>query len=66
MPRFGGKAGVIIAEPEIAQFSIKDNTHDFIVLGCDGIYEKLSSINVIDSAWSAMQQVLKTHYKNNQ
>ena len=34
------------------------------MLGCDGIFEKLSSINVIDSAWSAVSQVLKTHHKN--
>ena len=32
----------MIAEPEIKQFVIKDN-HDFIVLGCDGIFDKIES-----------------------
>lgn len=62
--KYGGKAGVISADPEISQFSIKENAYDFIILGCDGIFEKLSSINVIDSAWSAVSQVLKTYHKN--
>ena len=59
MEKFGGKPGVIIAEPEISQFSIDENTHDFIVLGCDGIFDRLTTINVIDTSWSAMAQVLK-------
>ena len=28
-------------------------------MGCDGIFEKLSSVNCIDSAWSAVSQVIK-------
>ena len=52
--KFGGKPGVVIAEPEISQFTINDESHDFIVLGCDGIYDRLNSIDVIDSAWAAM------------
>lgn len=42
LPRFGGNPRVIVAEPEIMSFSIT-NAHDFIVLGCDGIYDKLTS-----------------------
>ena len=60
LSKFGGKSGVIIAEPEISQFTIDENIHDFIVLGCDGIYDRLSSVNVLDSAWSAMNHVIKT------
>ena len=59
MEKFGGKPGVVIAEPEISQFSIIDDSHDFIVLGCDGIYDRLNSIDVVDSAWSAMAHALK-------
>lgn len=54
MEKFGGKPGVVSAVPEISQFSIKDDNHDFIVLGCDGIFDRLNSINVVDAAWSAM------------
>lgn len=61
MEKYGGKEGVVIAKPEISQFTINEQQHDFIVLGCDGIFEKLNSINVIDSAWSAMTEVLKSN-----
>lgn len=54
LEKYSGKKGVVIAIPEISQFSIKENEHDFIVLGCDGIFDRLSTINCLDSAWAAM------------
>jgi serine/threonine protein phosphatase PrpC len=57
--KFGGLQGVVTAEPEISQFTIDENKHDFIILGCDGIFDRLSSLNVIDSAWSAMSYTIK-------
>jgi len=61
LEKYGGKPGVITAKPEISQFTINENEHDFIVLGCDGIYDRLTSVNVIDSAWSAVSQILKQY-----
>ena len=46
----GGNPNVLIAEPEIKAFRIKKE-HDFIVLACDGIYDKLSSREVIKLVW---------------
>ena len=43
-PKYGGIEGVVTAVPEVSQFSIIDQEHDFIVLGCDGIFEKLNSV----------------------
>lgn len=60
----GGKKGVVIAEPEISQFSIDEDKHDFIVLGCDGIFDRLTSVNCLDSAWSAMSQAIKSQKEN--
>ena len=51
---YEGKKGVVIAEPELSQFSIDPEKNDFIALGCDGIFDRLSSVQVVDSAWSAM------------
>ncbi len=62
--KFGGKPGVVSAVPEISQFTIDENSNDFIVLGCDGIFDRLTSINVVDSAWSAMAQALKQSMRN--
>ena len=46
----GGNPNVLIAEPEIKAFRIKKD-HDFIVLACDGIFDKLSSREVIKLVW---------------
>ncbi len=44
LERFGGKGGVVIAQPEIASFSLEEDVHDFIILGCDGIFDRLSNL----------------------
>ena len=42
IPKYGGNPNVVIADPEIKTFKI-DTTSDFVVLACDGIFEKLTS-----------------------
>ena len=59
LPKYGGKPGVVSSVPELSQFTIDENVNDFIVLGCDGIFDRLSSINVIDASWAAMAKALK-------
>ena len=38
----GGNPNVVIHNPEIKTFQIKKE-HDYIILGCDGIYDKMSN-----------------------
>ncbi len=40
----------MIADPDVTAFEIKNN-HDFIVIGCDGVFDKLSSKDTIHIAW---------------
>ena len=40
----------MVADPDVTAFEIKDN-HDFIVIGCDGVFDKLSSKDAIHIAW---------------
>ena len=47
-----GNPGVVIHNPDIKSFQIKKE-HDFIVLGCDGIYDKLSNNDSILAVWKA-------------
>lgn len=47
----GGNPQVLISVPEIKSFKIKKET-DFILIGCDGIFDKLSNCDVIHSIWS--------------
>ena len=45
-PRYGGNPKVVIATPEIKIFKIR-NSYDFIIMGCDGIFEKLTNEEII-------------------
>ena len=54
LSKYGGKDGVIIAQPEISQFTIRPDFHDFIVLGCDGIFDRLESQAVLDVIWDTI------------
>ena len=47
---FGGIPGTIINIPDIFIFEINSND-DFIVLGCDGIFDDLSNEEIVNAAW---------------
>ena len=47
---FGGNQGTIINYPDIFVIDINSND-DFIVMGCDGIFDDLSNQEIIDAAW---------------
>ncbi len=48
---FGGNPKVVIATPEITSFKLNENIHDFIMVGCDGIFDRMSSEDVIQEVW---------------
>jgi hypothetical protein len=48
--QFGGLNNVIIATPEISFFRIQDSI-DFMVLGCDGIYDVLTNDEIVQAIW---------------
>ena len=50
--RYGGNKKVVIPEPEIRCFRIKEN-FDFIIVGCDGVFEKLSNAEVMNKIWDS-------------
>jgi protein phosphatase 2C family protein 2/3 len=50
-PCFGGNPNVIIALPEIKYFDITYK-NDFIIIGCDGLFEKLKNNEIIEKIWS--------------
>lgn len=53
LAKFEGNPKVLIAEPDVTAFRIRNN-YDFIVLACDGIYDKLSNLDVIHLAWQSV------------
>lgn len=45
LPSLGGNPNVVISVPEIKTFRIKPE-HDFILIGCDGVFDRLSNKDV--------------------
>jgi protein phosphatase 2C family protein 2/3 len=44
--KYGGNPKVVIPDPDIIHIKISDS-HDFIVLASDGIFDKISSEEVV-------------------
>ena len=51
----GGNPHVVISSPDIKKFEIK-SFHDFVVLGCDGIFDKLNDQEVVDCVWWSVKE----------
>jgi len=53
---FGGNPNVLIATPEIKAFRIKKD-HDFIALGCDGIFDRINNKEAISVVWNCTRDL---------
>jgi protein phosphatase 2C family protein 2/3 len=49
-PKYGGNMKVVVPTPDIKCFKIRNN-YDFIVLCCDGVFEKLTNQDVVSIVW---------------
>ena len=58
-PAHGGKPGVIIAEPVIQVFDLNKDV-DFFVLASDGIFDKLSNKEVVQTCWGGIEKAMQT------
>ena len=52
--KYGGNPNVIISIPEIKYFDNTDK-NDFILIFCDGVYEKLKNKDIIDCIWNEIR-----------
>lgn len=50
-PQLLGNPHVVIADPDISYFKIDPQNHDFIILGCDGIFDKLDDKDCVHTVW---------------
>lgn len=55
LEEFGGKPEVLSSIPEIKVYKLHPE-YDFIVLGCDGIFDKLSNKEVVQAAFREVSQ----------
>jgi len=51
LQKLGGNPKVLIAKPDIRAFKILKE-HDFILIGCDGIYDRLSNREIVQAVWT--------------
>jgi len=61
--KFGGKNGVIIPNPDITEFEI-NNEFDFMVIGCDGIFDVLSNEDLYE-IWKIVLKIQKDEIEKN-
>ena len=54
----GGNPNVLIPEPDIYTFDLEKDDVDFFVLGCDGIYDQLTSKEILNCAWMVLNNNL--------
>lgn len=52
--KYGGNPNVVVATPEIKSFKITKE-HDFVVLGCDGIFDKLNNQETVQCVWNSVK-----------
>lgn len=48
----GGNINVVISTPDIKEFKIQKH-HDFIVLACDGVFDKMSNQDIVKCVWES-------------
>ena len=56
LEKFGGNPNVIIPDPDIFCYDLDKNDIDFFILGCDGVYDQMSSNEVLDCAWMILNE----------
>lgn len=62
LPKYGGNMNIIVADPEVRVFDVTSSM-DYMILACDGIFDKLSNKEVIQTVWEgvAESKVKDTH-----
>lgn len=56
LPCRGGNPRVVIPIPEIKTFEVTGD-HDFIVIGCDGIFDKMNNADTVKSVWKSVKDL---------
>ena len=55
-PDLGGMPGVVVCDPDILYLKNGGQDLDFIILGSDGIFDKLSTDEICQLAWNIIKE----------
>ncbi|CDW85415.1 protein phosphatase 2c containing protein [Stylonychia lemnae] len=53
---FGGKEGIVVSEPDITEIKNGGDEVDFILIGSDGVFDKLTNEEISDICWAQIRQ----------
>jgi len=56
-PTLGGNNGCLIPTPELGSFRVTQDM-DFMVMGCDGVFDEVSNEEVVSAAWKAIERYI--------
>ena len=59
--KFGGRKGVVVALPDITEIELNDE-YNFIVLGCDGIFDVLSNEELLECIKIVLREKKMTEF----
>ena len=65
LSEYGGNEKVVISEPDIYCFDLNKDDIDFLILGCDGIYDQLTSQEILECAWMMIEHNKKIMNEEN-
>ena len=60
---YGANPGSIISKPDVFVYNCVNND-DFIIMGCDGIFDDLSNEQIVSSAWFVFKNLAKEENYN--
>lgn len=56
-----GNPKVVICDPDISVIKL-ESKHDFLILGCDGIFDKLNDKETVHFVWQSLRKNLHTSH----
>lgn len=51
LSRFGGNPMCVVCKPDIKEIDLKEKD-DFLLIGCDGVFDKMTNKDVIRAIWN--------------
>lgn len=66
MEKYGGNPNVVICDPEIHHLTIDADDNDFLLLACDGVFDRLSTEFSCQEIWNAQMHELLSFDKKSQ
>ena len=58
---YGENNNILICTPEVVKINLRNQKVDFLIMGCDGIFEFLTNEDCVSLAWKIMKENIKNY-----